>query len=118
MIPPFHRPVTAFALCAIGAGCWLAAGALFIDALLARAELSGVTVPALILLAVGLPLFGLGRIVEYTAQSAHYLKYICWENRIANQLVEKKKAEPKPPPDLSHLEPIERIYHSVDISPP
>jgi hypothetical protein len=125
MIPKFKRPISSFTLGTMAVVMWFAAGAILLDSWIPQTggpmrapEPSGLIVPVVLLIA-GLLMLGLCRMIHYAAESSHYLKYLCWEHRIANQLAEKKKAvRPVPPPtsitDLSTLEPVERIFRSVE----
>jgi len=129
MIPKFKRPISAFTLGTTAAALWLSAGAILLDSWVPASgepmrapEPSALIVPAALLLA-GLLTFALGRLVHHAAESAHYMKYLCWEHRIANQLAERKKVQrPVPPPtsitELSTLEPVERIFRSVEMQYP
>lgn len=121
MIPKFKRPVSAFALCVLAVASWLAAGVILLDLWVSNGLENDATAfiyPG-VLFAVGLLFLSLGRLIHHAAEASHYLKYICWENRIANQLAEKKKTErpiqpPSSAPDVSNLDPIERLFRSAN----
>ena len=118
MIPKFKRPVFAFTLSVLAIASWFAAGALLSLRYLEQDGLSiepvRLVFPAIIFSA-GVLFLGLGQLVRYAAEAAHYAKYVCWEMRIANQLTDKKKPERHAPiiptpEELVTLEPIERVF--------
>src|SRR5438105_15132915 len=109
MIPKFHRPLSAFALYMLAAGS-LAAGVTF---LLQEAPIK----LSAILIGAAIVTFGLARLIHLAAELAHYAKYLCWEQRLANQLAERKKSsERKIPPPLHfpQMDPMEKVFRHVD----
>ena len=109
MVPKFNRPISATLFYAIAAAAFFAGGWLLIE---------GVdTTTAAILAATAVAAFGLGRLIHLTAEMTHYMKYLCWEQRLANQLAEKKKSgERKIPPPLHfpQMDPMEKVYRTTD----
>jgi len=127
MIPKFTRPLFAFTLYVLAGASWFVAAAFLLKSTL-EVDVPGTggwtqyltpvpAVPAVFLVS-GIILLSLGRIIHLTAEAAHYTKYLCWEQRIANQLTEKKQSEQRkiPPPvqHFSDLDPMERVYRSIE----
>ena len=113
MIPKFNRPISAFALYVLAAASLLAAVVFFFDEGNPGASLA---VPG-VFSAAAILMFGLGRLIHLTAETAHYMKYLCWEQRLTNQLAEKKKSgERKIPPPLHfpQMDPMEKVFRNID----
>jgi hypothetical protein len=130
MVPKFKRPLGGFVLRSVAIAFWTVSGLMALQLWTGRTIDEGLQLPpsmeppmialAAGMFAAGMLFFGLGCVVHHAAAASHYLKYLCWENRLANQLAEKQKAErPIPPPsqDFSTLDPLERLFRTVAVRP-